>query len=84
LRKGGVMVFVAASMNNKLYGFGKMVSKNRFRIENVLTVFFYDSESIQREFGTFGLIDFSEINEPVKHIPDEEPMKFYQIVCQKR
>ncbi|MDP3434785.1 MAG: class I SAM-dependent methyltransferase [Bacteroidota bacterium] len=84
LQDGGWMVFVVASDKNKLFGKGKFVSNNRFMIEKGLTVFFYDSVSIQKEFSPFGLVESREIDEPVKHIENEEPMKFWLVVCRKK
>ena len=84
LREGGMMVFITVSKGyTKLYENGKPVSKDRFRIQNGLDVFFYDSVSIEREFGKFGLDEYREIDEPVKHMPNEEPMKFWMVVCRK-
>jgi len=85
LRKDGMMVFVVVSKEyKKLYGKGKLVSKDRFWIEKGLTVFFYDSVSIEKEFAPFGLLEYSEIDEPVKHLENEEPMKFWRVVCRKK
>lgn len=84
LRQGGIMVFAVVSKDYKLYGNGKLVSQDRFRIDKGLTVFFYDSISIEKEFGKFGLMEYLEIDEPVKHLENEEPMKFFQVFCQKR
>lgn len=84
LRSGGIMVFVAVSTGyTKLYENGKPISKNRFRTKNGLNVFFYDSESVQAEFGPFGLVEFHEVDEPVKHHENAEPMKFIQVLCRK-
>jgi len=84
LRGDRLMVFVTVSKSyTKLYEQGKPVSKDRFRIQNGLDVFFYDSVSIEREFGKFGLIEYREIEEPIKHMPNEEPMKFLKVVCRK-
>jgi SAM-dependent methyltransferase len=83
LCEGGIMVFVTVSKNYKMYGNGKSISKDRFRIDNGLSVFFYDSESIEKEFGSFGLTEYREIEEPVKHMGNEEPMKFWWVVCRK-
>ena len=84
LREGGLMVFITVSKGyTKLYENGKPVSKDRFRIQNGLDVFFYVSVSIEREFGEFGLIEYREIEESVKHMPNEEPMKFWMVVCRK-
>lgn len=84
LREGGLMVFITVSKGyEKLYASGKPIGKDRFRIENGLNVFFYDSVSIEREFGKFGLIEYREIEEPVKHMKTEEPMRFWMVVCRK-
>lgn len=83
LRKGGIMVFAMVSRNYKLYGNGKTISKDRFKIDNGLTVFFYDSATIEKEFGQFDLTEYFELDEPVKHMNNEEPMKFFQVVCRK-
>jgi len=84
LRTGGIMVFVVVSKGTtKLYGKGKQISKDRFRIQNGLKVFFYDLDSVEREFVKFGLVEYREIEEPVKHMPNEEPMKFWMVVCHK-
>ena len=83
LQAGGLMVFIVVSDKNKLFGNGKLVSYNRFMLEKGLTVFFYDQQSIEKEFSTYGLVEFSEIDEPVKHLPAEDPMKFWKVVCRK-
>lgn len=84
LREGGIMVFVVVSKGySRLYENGKRISKDRFRMQNGLEVFFYDSESIKKEFGPFGLTGFREIEETVKHAPTGEPMKFWSVVCRK-
>ena len=83
LQPGGMMVFIVASKENKLYGNGRPVSIDRFLIDKGLTVFFYDSATIEKEFSPFGLLEYCEIDEPVKHMPNEEPMKFWRVVCRK-
>lgn len=83
LQPGGIMVFIVVSKENKLYGNGRPVSIDRFLIDKGLTVFFYDSATIEKEFSTYGLLEYCEIDEPVKHMPNEEPMKFWRVVCRK-
>jgi len=84
LQPGGIMVFAMVSKAYKLYGNGKMISKNRFKVDQGLNVFFYDSTSIEKEFGRFGLTEYYEMDEPVKHLENEEPMKFFCVVCRKK
>ena len=84
LRTGGLMVFITVSKGyTKLYENGKPISKDRFRIQNGLEVFFYDKDSIVQEFGKFGLVEYQEIDESVKHMKNEDPMKFWRVVCRK-
>jgi SAM-dependent methyltransferase len=84
LREGGIMVFVVVSKGyTKLYGNGKRISKDRFRIQNGLDVFFFEEDSVVREFGKLGLVEYREIDEPLKHMVNEEPMKFWRVVCRK-
>jgi len=84
LQPGGMMVFIVVSKENKLYGNGRPVSIDRFLIDKGLTVFFYDSATVEKEFSPFGLLEHCEIDEPVKHMPNEEPMKFWRVVCRKK
>ena len=84
LHNGGWMVFVVVSDMNKLFGKGKFVSQNRYMIEKGLTVFFYNREAIEKEFSPFGLVEYREIDEPVKHMENEEPMKFWMVICRKK
>lgn len=84
LSEGGIMVFSVVSKKSKMYGNGKLVSYDRFMVEKGLTVFFYDQATIEKEFAPFGLVEYREIDEPIKHLENEEPMKFFQVVCKKK
>lgn len=81
LRPGGYMVFVAVSKNYPTYGKGKKLSKDRFETMPGVKIFFYDAESIKKEFGKYGLVDFREMDEPVKNMENKPPLKFWYIVC---
>lgn len=83
LRPNGYMVFVAISKNATTYGEGEKLSKDRFQTDHGVKLFFYDSDSIEKEFGKFGLIDAKEINEPAKNIGNKPSQKFWQITCKK-
>ena len=84
LNEGGIMVFAVVSKNYKMYGTGKLVSNDRFMVEKGLTVFFYDLTTIEKEFAPFGLVEYREIDEPVKHMENEDPMKFWMVICRKK
>lgn len=77
LRPDGYMVFVTISKEATTYGTGKKLSKDRFKLIPGVKLFFYDSDSIEKEFGKYGLIGAREIYEP---IPSQ---KFWQITCRK-
>jgi len=83
LKFGGYMFFSTISKKDSLYGKGKPVSKERFEITEGAKLFFYDTESIKKEFEKYGLMDFYEIDEPVKFIRNHPPMKFTVIKCKK-
>ncbi|MDR1172470.1 MAG: class I SAM-dependent methyltransferase [Bacteroidales bacterium] len=83
LKPGGYMIFSAVSKRDAMYGKGKQMSKDRFDMPHGAKLFFYDSDSIRREFGKYGLIGFSEIDEPVKFKKDDPPMKFTIVICKK-
>jgi SAM-dependent methyltransferase len=83
LKCGGLMVFTVATKESGLYGMGKILSKDRFEIAKGLKVFFYDSDSVEKEFNGFGLIECTNIEEPVKFMQGEEPVKLKYVICRK-
>jgi SAM-dependent methyltransferase len=84
LIKNGLMIFVVATTDNNLYGSGKYISRNRFEIAKGLKVYFYDSESVIKEFSDFGIIECNDIGEPVKFMDGQESVKLKYVVCRKR
>jgi hypothetical protein len=83
LNDNGQMIFVIASTQMERYGKGRFISKDRFELSKGLKVFFYDSDSVTREFSPFGLTDFEEIEEPVKFMAGQEPIKMIFVRCKK-
>jgi len=83
LKNNGLMIFTVSSKEMDLFGKGKAISKDRYEIEPGLKGFFYDPESIIREFAPFGLIDYRLIDEPVKFMKGVAPLKLYFVVCKK-
>ncbi|MFY9152920.1 MAG: class I SAM-dependent methyltransferase [Prolixibacteraceae bacterium] len=84
LKPGRIMVFTMASTEMSMYGQGKRLSKDRFSIQNGLTVFFYNQDSVVREFLAFGLTECQDIAEPVKFKEGENPIHMYYVVCKKQ
>lgn len=83
LAPNGYMVFVAISIESPAYGKGKKLSKNRFETEHGVKLFFYDKDSIEKEFGKFGLVEAKAINEPTKQTGNKPSLKLWQIICKK-
>jgi SAM-dependent methyltransferase len=83
LKDNGLLIFAITSKRMDLYGKGKYLSRDRFEIEPGLKAFFYDSDSIEREFSQFGLVEHREIEEPVKFMKGADPVKLYLVVCRK-
>jgi SAM-dependent methyltransferase len=83
LIKNGLMVFTVASKDASLFGTGKYLSKDRYEIAKGLKVYFYDSDSVLKEFSNFGMIECKDIEEPVKFVEGEEPVKLKFVICKK-
>jgi len=46
-------------------------------------MYFYDSDSIKQEFEKYGLVDFTEIDEPNKDMKNKPSINFLVIKCKK-
>lgn len=84
LRNEGIMIFTVTSNHNSMFGKGKKLSRNRFEIAKGLKVYFYDDDSVFREFKEFGIIECTDLNEPVKFLDGEEPIKLKLVMCKKQ
>lgn len=69
------MVFTAITKKAKTYGQGKLISKDRFELFGGVKIYFYDDESIKKEFGKVGLYEVTEV---------KENYPFYLIKCKKK
>lgn len=74
LTENGYMVFTAITKDAQTYGQGTQISKDRFEMFGGVTIFFYDKETIEEEFGNAGLFEVTEV---VENYP------FYLIKCKK-
>lgn len=74
LAENGYMVFTTITKEAQTYGQGEYISKDRFEMFGGVQLFFYDRETIQEEFGKYGLFEVTEVN---------ENYPFYLIKCQK-
>jgi SAM-dependent methyltransferase len=84
LKSGGLMVSTVSSKHLDSFGTGKLLSKDRYEIAAGLKVFFYDDNSVTKEFARFGLMSINDIEEPVKFMNGQEPLKLKLIICKKR
>lgn len=75
LTEDGYMVFTAITKAAQIYGQGTLLSKDRFEMFGGVTIFFYDKQSIEEEFGNTGLIEVTEVR---------ENYPFYLIKCGKQ
>ncbi|OPA12116.1 SAM-dependent methyltransferase, partial [Bacillus cereus] len=66
-----------------MFGKGTQLDKDYFEIMEGVKMFFYNSESIQRDFNKYGLVQVSEIDEPNKHMENKPSINFLMIKCQK-
>lgn len=84
LKPNGYMIFVSISKTDFRYGQGKEISKDTFQTWPGVTLFFYDSDSITKESGNFGLIEAREISEPLKDDGHKPSQRFWYIKCYKK
>lgn len=74
LEDGGYMVFTMITKDAPTYGTGTYISPDRYEIIEGVTMFFYDQESVHREFDSFGLFEITTI---------QESFPFFLIKCRK-
>ncbi|MDY0078880.1 MAG: class I SAM-dependent methyltransferase [Bacteroidales bacterium] len=79
----GYMVFIALSKHDARYGNGEVIGKNTFKTKHGISLFFYDPDAVQEEFGNFGLVQAEELSEPAIHGENNPPQQFIQIICRK-
>jgi len=83
LKPNGYMIFTVVSKKASMYGNGKQLSKDRFEVMDGLNVFFYNNDSVKREFDKYGLVEFFEIDEPIKYMENEPPLKCILVKCKR-
>lgn len=84
LKPNGLMIFVSISKTDFRYRQGKEINKDTFQTWPGVTLFFYDSDSITKEFGNFGLIEAKEISEPAQNVDHKPSQRFWYIKCHKK
>ena len=74
LTENGIMVFTAITKKAQTYGQGTLISKDRFEMFGGVRIFFYDKETIDKEFMNAGLFEITEV---------AENYPFHLIKCKK-
>lgn len=83
LAPGGYMVFVTISKKAPMYQKGTCIGPERYETLPGVRIFFYDADSVRKEFGAYGLVDCTDFIEPGKHSIDAPPLQFLMIRCRK-
>ncbi|WP_439022694.1 class I SAM-dependent methyltransferase [Bacillus thuringiensis] len=83
LKPGGYMVFTTVSKKAPMYGKGKQLDQDYFEVMEGIKMYFYDSESIQKDFEKYGLVQVSGIDEPHKNAKNKPSIHFLFIKCKK-
>jgi 2-polyprenyl-3-methyl-5-hydroxy-6-metoxy-1,4-benzoquinol methylase len=60
LAKNGLMVFIAITKEAYTYAQGTLISTDRYQQFGGVNIFFYDEKSIEREFGSYGLLQIKK------------------------
>ncbi|MBX9975989.1 bifunctional 2-polyprenyl-6-hydroxyphenol methylase/3-demethylubiquinol 3-O-methyltransferase UbiG [Cytobacillus firmus] len=84
LKPNGYMIFTAVSKKAPMFGKGKQLDKDYFEIMEGVKMFFYDFHTIKQEFGQYGLIEVSDIDEPNKDMKNKRSINFFMIKCKKK
>lgn len=83
LKPNGFMIFTTVSKKAPMFGKGKQLDKDYFETMDGVKIFFYDSDSITQEFEKYGLVEFSEMDEPNKNMQNKPSINFIMVKCKK-
>jgi SAM-dependent methyltransferase len=83
LKPDGYMIFTIVSKKSEMFGKGRLLSDSRYEISKGIRVYFYDLESADRQFKDYGLFELNEIDEPIKHMDNELPLKCIMVKCKR-
>jgi SAM-dependent methyltransferase len=75
LAPGGHMIFTLIAKEAPMYGRGTKLGEDWFEVHPGIPMYFYDADSIVRDFGRFGLVEQVAI--------EEAPLPFLNAVCKK-
>ena len=81
LASGGFMIFTVISKDAPMYGQGPRLGDDWYEIHPGMKMYFYDANSVEREFVNYGLVEQSKIDEPLHN---GSTFPFINVVCKKR
>ena len=80
LAPGGHMIFTVISKKAPMYGQGPRLGDDWYERLPGVPMYFYDAESVRREFGPYGLVEYSEIDEPSD---GGVTLPFINVICKR-
>jgi SAM-dependent methyltransferase len=80
LTPGGHMIFTVISKKAPMYGQGPRLGEDWYERLPNLPMYFYDASSVRREFGPYGLLELSEIDEPSG---GGRSLPFIHVICRR-
>lgn len=80
LQPGGLMILTAISKRAPFYGQGARLGEDWYERFPGVSLYFYDAQSIEREFGAYGLVEVREGDEPAG---DGATLPFFYVVCRR-
>ena len=83
LNQNGLMFYNVVSVESMKNFTGVFIEKNVLKLENGLIVTFYNLDRMKNEFEAYNIIDVSKIDEPIKHMENQEPLKCFNVICKK-
>jgi len=81
VRKGGKMIFTVIAKTAPMFGRGTKLGDDWYEIHPGVKMFFYDTESIEREIGLHGKLELSEIDEDA---PGGGTFPFINVRCKTK
>ncbi|MBX3229852.1 MAG: class I SAM-dependent methyltransferase [Labilithrix sp.] len=78
LAPNGAMVFTLIAKDAEMYGRGRKLGDDWYETEPGMRLFFYDEVTVERDFGPYGLVRCTPIDEPM-HNGTLRP--FLHVVC---
>ena len=74
------MIFTVISKKAPMYGQGPRLGDDWYERLPGLPMYFYDAESVRREFESYGLVGCSEIDEPSE---GGVTLPFINVICKR-